>query len=116
MPENNLNTSAVGSALTLLVRNTYGVLSYLSIEMLLKDEDSLIDNVLLISLGIRHCIFSTNHKSHLQGLSTEGPSAPVLTLCAPPTKPKEPQVQIKLSDSGCCHSCKIKPPMTEGEN
>ena len=46
---------------------------YLLIKLLLKDEDSLIDDVLFVSmsLGIRHCTFITDRKSHLQWQSTE---------------------------------------------
>lgn len=49
MPENNLYTNnTVGSVLMLLIQSMFRVLSYLSIKMFLKNEDSLIDNVLFI--------------------------------------------------------------------
>ena len=82
IPENNLQPHTVDSALMLLTWKAFGM-HYLSIKLLLKDEDLLLGNVLFtsMSLGIRYWAFITNHKSHLRWQSTEM-SLLQLLLCA----------------------------------
>lgn len=118
VPENNLQINAVGSALMLLIWNTFDVLHYLSIKMFLKEKDSLIDNVLFtsMSLGIRHCSFITDSKSHLHWQSIEMPSATIITLCSLHTNQNEFWMQIKLSDSSFCSSYNNEAYVSGGES
>lgn len=71
LPEDNLQPHTVDSALMLQTWKAFGM-HYLSIKLLLKDEDLLLGKVLFtsMSLGIRQWAFITNHKSHLRWQST----------------------------------------------
>lgn len=82
IPENNLQPHIADSALMLLTWKALGT-HYLSIKLLLKDEDLLLGNVLFtsMSLGIRYWAFITNHKFHLRWQRTEM-SLLQLLLCA----------------------------------